>query len=789
MLQNYLCIAFRQLLRNKAHTLINLFGLGIGLAVSLMLLVHIKKELSYETAYPHHERIYRLASTHWAKMSPLLAERLEAEIPGVQFAGRIFDAGPKILEHDEVQIATQNNFFADQSIIDIFSLEFILGNPEGALEAPYTVILSEKTAQRLFGKDSSPIGRTVRLDGYREYTVTGVIRELPAYSHLQADLFVSTAASPVTGNDSKVWAAVATYALFESVEAAEKASRQMKDFQANFMEGRQTREEIDQEGDFFELHPITEIHLHSQREKELSANGDIIYIYVFSVLALLILLVACINFINLFTAQSLKRGREIGVRKAIGAGRGQLVRQFLGESLFTSLCAALLALGIIVLSLPWYNQLAAVPINVEELFSLPHLLMFAAVVLLVSLLSGIYPALHITRFSINQSLKNHLATGRTGRFNLRKGLLSLQFFVSLLIMTCSLAVYLQLTYLLNKDLGFEKEGVVAVQLHSNLWWQTVNHPEKVRNEMLSIEGVESMSTTSKLPGERFGWESLQLQGSEEESVSVRYLRTDEEFINTMNIRLLAGHDFRKTADSTSQWLINEKAAEYLHSDQLIGQAALNTVNGYEGKIVGIVEDFHFASLHQEVEPLVVEYRPNNPNYLLLRIASGDLKESIEKVEAKMAEISPATLFVFQFLDDQLAALYETENKLLSIFRVFAGLSLLIACLGLFALATHSVEARSKEIGIRKVIGASVSDIWLLFSVSYMKVMIITFLLAVPVANYLITEWLQNFAYRVEISWWLYALPALLMLLFALATISSQTLKAARQNPVASLRDE
>ncbi|MEQ9441904.1 MAG: FtsX-like permease family protein [Cyclobacteriaceae bacterium] len=786
MIKNYLHIALRLIRRNRLYTMINLLGLALGIAISLLLLVHIKKEISYESNFPRHELIYRVASTYWAKMSPVLAESLRDEMPEIQSVGRLLGAGPKIVEHDEVQISTQWNFFADSSILDIFSLEFVYGNPEASLSAPFTAILTEQTAQRLFGPGVFPVGKSIQLEGYQEYTVTGVIKDLPTNTHLKIDLLASMSSSSVDTNDSRTWAAVSTYALFPSQGAARKVTSRLRDFQYRFLEGIQTREEIDREGIFYVLDPISDIHLHSHREKELSANSDIRYIYIFGALAALILLIACINFINLFTAQALKRGKEIAIRKANGAKRRQLIQQFLGEAFFMTLLASCLAIAFIILVLPWYNQMVTIPFSYQELFTVSHLLIFAGIILMTSLLSGAYPALHIAGYQIEQGLKSHRLPTQGGVFTFRKALMGVQFFISLLILICSVAVYLQINYIHDKDVGFDQDQVVAITLHSNLWWQTVHHKEKVRQELLTIAGVKEVSTATKLIGERFGWESIQLKDSEQEPVSARYIRTDEEFLNTLNIRLIEGDGFQWSADSATRFVINQKAAEQLQADQLVGQLA---VNGYEGTIVGIVENFNFASLHQEVEPLVIEYNPHNPNYLLLRISLQNLRKSMHDIKAKIAEIAPGNLFIHQFLDNQLASLYETENHLFQIFRAFSGLSVLIACMGLFAVAAHSVELRTKEVGVRKVLGASVGSILLLLSKSYLKTLIITFLFAIPVANYLITEWLQNFAYRMPIYWWLYAVPALLILLFALLTISGQTIKAARKNPVESLRYE
>ena len=790
MLKNYFIIAWRNLLRNRLYSLVNIAGLAVGMGVSLLIVVHVKSELNYETSIPDHHLIYRVGSTQWAKMSPLLAERLRNEMPGIKAIGRFFAMEPAVIAYEDIQITSEENHFADPSVIDIFQFQFLYGNPEEALKQSRSIVLTKHIADKLFQSNAFPIGETVTIDGHHKYTVTGIMQDLPANTHLRIDCLVSMSSSNIDTNDSRTWRAVSTYALFDSEKAAQNVAENLIAFQYRFLEGIVTPEEIERMGDFYELHPISDIHLHSHREKEMSANSDITYIYIFSALAVLIILIATINFVNLFSTQSIKRAKEIGVRKAIGAHKWQLIKQFLGEAFLMIFIASLLAILLVVLALPWYNQLAPIALGFADLFSVEHLVLFIIVLVLTGLLSGLYPSLHIANYNILKSLKGTHAPARSG-ITLRKALVGLQFFISLIILIGAGAVYLQMQYIYQKDLGFDKEQVIAIKLHGSLWVKAVRQKESFSNELLQIPGVQAMGTISKMMGERFGYEALQLKGSQEEPVSARFMRADEGFVETMGISIIEGKDFASSADTAIYFIINRQAAQLLNTNQVIGQKAINTASGdqYEGEIVGIVEDFHYASLHQAIEPLVIEYRPYDADYLLVSIASEHMKETIDAIEAKINTLAPGTLFLYQFIDDRLQSLYHLENDLYRVFRIFSFLSVLIACMGLFAIAAHTVETRTKEIGIRKVLGASVSSILLLLSKDYIRLILIASAIAIPVANYFITDWLESFAYKIEISWWMFAVPGLLVLLIALFSVMGQTWKAARANPVESLRNE
>ena len=791
MFRSYLKAAYRNLIRNKVFSLINIMGLSVGIAVSLLMLVHIKRELSYETDFPKHERIYRVASTQWAKMPPSLAEALYREMPEIEDIGRLYYINPQIIEYKDRQITADECYLADSSVINIFNLKFLKGNPEQVLVNPNTMVLTQRIAQKLFAEDEDPVGKTVKLNGYQDIMITGVMENLPTDTHLKIDFLASIVGSDVDTDESRTWSGVSIYALLQSPEAARRVSEKLRDFQYRFKEGIYTPAEIEREGDFFELHPITDIHLHSHREKEMSANSDIRYVYLFAALSCLIILIASINFINLFTTQALKRMKEVGVRKAIGARKGQLAGQFFGEAFFMVGIATAIALLLTFLFLPLYNQVAALQLTAGELFSFQNMLILIGLVLVTGLLSGAYPAWMVVRFGVVSSLKGKPIPTR-GIISLRRGLIGFQFMISILILIGTLAISQQMRFVYEKDLGFDQNQLVAIKLYGSLWPQAVEHQETFLKELLRNSEVKSATVVSKLVGERFGYEAIKLKDSPDDAeIPTRIVRVGDGFLETMNIRLLQGRNFKRSADTSATFLINKAAAQQLPTENSIGRVATNLANDYDGQIIGVVEDFHFASLRDKVEPLVIEYRPTlySANYLLVKIDSYNVQEGLTAIQDTVDRLAGGTPLVYHFLDDRLHHLYRSESDLYRIFQFFAVLSIVIACLGLFAMTAYAVEIRRKEIGIRKVLGASVQQLLFILSKEYMQLILIVSIIAIPLANYFITEWLQTFAYQASPGGWIFAVPGLIVLFVTLLSVSTQTLRAAMRNPVESLRDE
>lgn len=791
MIRNYIILAYRQATRNRLYTVVNVTGLSLALVTGLLVAMHVKRELQYDTHFRDYSNIYRLASTHWARTPPTLAENFQAAMPEVEAIARLFPAGSVMLQSTAGQTFSSCGYYADTSVFRVFGIAFLSGKEAAALTDPSAIVITRAIAGKLFKAGEDPLGKAIVLDGYQEYTVAGIISDLPRTTHLKMDYFLPMARSQAATNDSRSWKGVATYLRVSAPAQASAVSGKLREFQYAFLKGEQSREDIDRNGDFLELHPITGIHLHSHREKEVEANSDITYVYVFSAFAVLIILVASINFINLFTAQAMRRIKEIGVRKAIGARKGQLVWQFFIEAFAAVLVATVIGMLMVYALLPWYNSTAALNLTPQDLYTGENILLVALLAGITTLLAGGYPAVHIARFRVTDSLKNNVFADASSLF--RKGLVTVQFGISILLLAGTLVVYAQMEFIQSLDLGFSREEVISVKLYGNLWVQANHHKEALKETLLAQAGVKHVTLAEKVMGDRFGIESFRLSDRpEEETLEARYLRVDEDFLETLNITLLKGHSFSGTADTNKYYILNESAARQLGEKDLIGRYGINTLKGPNqrpGQVVGIVKDFHYASLHRTIEPLVMEYQPKYLDNLLLRIDRSRRPDVLARLEASFKQLSPGTPLVYTFLGDKLDTLYESENSLYRIAKVLSCGTLLIACLGLFALAAHTSETRTKEIGIRKVMGASAYNILTLLCSDSVKLVAIAFVLAVPVASAILGAWLTGFAYRIDVAWWMFAVPGAIVFILALAAVVMQSLRVTFLNPVKSLRYE
>jgi putative ABC transport system permease protein len=787
MIASYFKIAWRNLLRSKLFSSINVIGLAFGIAVSLLMLIHIRHELSYETFYPDHDLIYRVASVHWAKTPPSLKPALEQDMPEMSVIGRFYREGPKVLANSSKQIPTQNNYLIDPSILSVFNFKFIYGNPAKALSEPSSIILTRDVADKFF-PGINPIGQALKVDDWKDYTITGIIENIPSNSHLKIEMLTSIAGTDPDLNRSRSWHAVDTYVRFRSVSEMQQASQKLRSFQYRFQSGEMSKDDIDRAGDYLELHPLSDIHLYSHREKEMGRNSDIQYIYLFVILSVFIILVASINFINLFTAQSVKRMKEIGVKKVVGASRKQLIQQFLCETFLMTLASALLALIIAETMLPFYNHLSGLALATTDLFERSNILILTCITLLVAILSGLYPALVISNYKIAESLKSRYSP--RGNSFLRKVLVTFQFVISALVIIVTGIVFQQMQYIQNRDLGFSQESVVTIRLFGSLAKNLKENKETLKNELLRNHNIKSVSVSTKIIGERFGYEYFHVAGGREaDGIDARFIRADEGFVPTLGLRLIEGRNFLP-GDTAVSYILNEEAAKLFHEKELVGKPGGYSSDEPLGKIVGIVKNFNFASLHSEIEPLVIECRPIWPHNLLIKINNAeDSGATLAYIKKVISEFTPGSLVIFNFLDDQLNLLYETENNIFAIFQVFSLLSVIIATLGLLALSAHTVESRVKEIGIRKVLGATIPNIILMLTNDYMRLVAIACILSIPVAYYVADLWLVAFAYRITMNSWMFILPGIILIMFTLLVVSAQSLKAAMTDPVKSLRYE
>lgn len=798
MLRNYLKVALRALRREKAYAALNIVGLAVGLACCALIVLHIRDEVSYDRHHENAERIFRVTrptvdGSHWAPIGPPVGPALKAAIPEVEAVARFLAIGDEITlgvegepyQHYEVP----GGVYADAAAFEVFTFPLVAGDPAHALDQPGAIVLSASTARQLFG-DTDPIGRTVGLRGPADLTVTGVMADLPETTHLPFAYMVSMQTFYAQQDENwldeaTTWAGMYTYVLLrESAMAAATAKLPgfVDTFFAGDFDGRPSAQMA------LHLQALTDIHLHSKLEKEYRPNGDVLYVWVFGLVSLFILVIAAVNFVNLTTARSSNRLREVGVRQALGSTRAQLARQFLAESLLMSLLALALAVALVTLALPLLNGLTGKAFTASDAHAPKVLLGLVVLALLTGLLAGLYPALYMAGFRPTRALRND-PSGRQPAL-LRQGLVVFQFALSIFMLVGTAVVYTQLDYFRSKQLGFDKEQVVQVRLDGYLAYRAQQNLDALKSEMTRHSAVANVSFASDAPGERYGLDNVVVEGrTTEEATSVRIADgVDHDYARTLGLKIIAGRDFSERAPAdTAAWLVNESAARALGLEQPIGEV-LRWGSGYAGPIVGVVEDFHFASLHAPIEPLVIPLQPSAGGRLLVRVRD-DVPAALAHVHAKLDELVPGSIFRYVFLDDAFDQLYRQEDRLSRVFGLFAGLAVLVACLGLFGLAAYTTERRRKEVGVRKVLGATVGGIVVLLSKEFARLVLVAFVVAVPLAYFVMSRWLEGFAYRIALGPGVFLLAGAVALLIALLTVSAHAFRAATTDPTQALRSE
>jgi putative ABC transport system permease protein len=768
----------------------------------------VKEELSYDRSWPKADHIYRITnegldegSLHWAVVSPLHALEIGEEIPEIELATRLAYRYSNVLSYtpkggESRRFEEKGGFFSDPATIEVFDLKFIKGNPKNALEDVNTIVLTKSMAERYFG-DEDPMGKTISDDSAQApYKVTGVIEDVLFNTHWKFDYLLSMSTMYKTMKErgaedwmvSRGWAWFYTYVLIHETQTVDAVRAKMPDFTARFYQEFGTREEISARTKQH-LQPITDIHLHSRLEQEMGPNSNIIYVYVFACVALFILLIAGVNFINIATAQAFKRMKEVGVRKVLGAYRHQLQKQFLGESYIMSMIAAAFALVIFDITLPFYNQLAGKDLSFVRVLTPENIGFLVLIIVLVGTLAGLYPAFFMSKFKPANTLKN-LRDPRSSVTVIRKGLVIFQFVISIFMIFSTITIYRQLELFQNMNLGFEKDKLVAIDLYGGLRRNILQNTEVLRTEFLRNAAIAGVTVISTLPGDRFSVENLRPEGTPEDKdlPSMRYLRVDENFLEILNIQLKDGRNFIRRAEYKPEFILNETAVQALELKEPVGKMGSN-FRGTNAEIVGVVKDFNFASLHNTIEPLVLEYNPAWTGYLLVKFQGNNTADVLEFLEMKAKEIAPETLFMYTFVDEHLNRLYEGEDRVNDIFQAFSLLAIFISCLGLFGLSAYSAEIRTKEIGVRKVVGATVTNIVVLLTKEFTKWVLISAVIAWPLAYFAMNSWLQNFAYRIDIDVWAFILSGVVAIGVAILTVSYQSIKAAIANPIDSLRYE
>lgn len=803
MIKNYFRIAWRNGLKNKGTLFINVFGLAIGIATCLMIALFVFHELSYDTYNKKAEQIVRVVlnakvnGEHIKEavvMAPV-AKALKNELPEVLDATRLSNLfNPKITYKNKTYCDSEFAY-VDPNFFDVFTLPIVEGSTKAPLDNPNSIVITTKEAKKYFGSEH-PIGKVLHLENDdREFTVTAVMKQVPENSHFHFDMFASTVGYGPAENTSWMQSEFFTYVELKKGTDIKLLQAKIPPIIKKNM-GPQMRERMGMTFSEFSktntmgllFQPLMDIHLKSDFSgaSQLEQGGDIKYIYIFSAIALFMLVIACINFMNLATASASKRAKEVGIRKVLGSNKKQLMYQFLVESFNITLLATLLAILIFVLVLPLFNSISGTNLNVGHLLQPAPLIILIAVILGIPFLAGGYPAFFLSSFKPIAALKNKFS-GMGNSSSIRSALVVFQFVISAGLILATLVVYQQMAFIQNKDLGYNKEQLLVVR-ESHLLGQ---NETAFKNELLKAPSVLNISQSAFVPAGDTDNNMSPIFVGDKLIRRMSIYSVDDHYIPTMGMELLSGRNFSKAfgTDSTTV-IINEQAAKALDfGDEMLGKQIRkgSDIAGEILTIVGVVKDFNFRSLHQKIEPLIMLNKPYGG--LIIRTKAGDMSALIEKANALWLRFNSKEAFGYSIMDDSYNQTYLTEYKMGNMLTIFAVLTIFVACLGLFGLVTYTAEQRFKEIGIRKVLGSSVSQIVALLSKDFLKLIIISFLIAFPLGIYLMDKWLQDFAYRIELTWWSVAWTAIITLAVAFVTIGYKSIKAASANPVKSLRTE
>ena len=789
MIWNYFKIAWRNLIQNKSYSTINIGGLAIGMASSIFILLWVNNEISYDRFHSNANEIYRLTADAGngfkAAVSPAgMVAQLPDEIPEIESFVRLSLPFESLFEVDNKNFKIESVIFADENFLDVFSFPLIAGDAKVALANPDGMLITEATSKQFFGNESA-LGKVVKVNNSDSFTVTGVLANTPSNSHLQFNIILPMAFQAKTNNDliNNVWDNFNFYGYFkfnkEAVLSPETISNTIEKINEIF------KDRVNEFEIIFNLQPLTDIHLHSDLQIDLPGRGNVQYVNIFIIVAFIILIVACINYMNLATAQSSKRAKEVGLRKVIGAQRKQLIFQFLSESLILSFCALVIAIGIVYLFLPAFNNLAQKEL-IFNLWDKRIWMSLLAIFLVTGFLSGSYPALFLSNFKPISVLKGKVKLASYNLF-FRNGLIVTQFAASVLLLISTAVVYNQLNFIKNKNLGFDKENLLYVPMEGEI--QKKQDALKIALQQNPL--TSNFSLVSELPTNlASGTFNVDWDGKDpNEQILFPNIAVDENFIDVFKIEVLNGRGFSKelSTDRTS-FLVNETAVKTMGMtvDNAVGKRL--TFQEREGTIIGVVKDFNYKHLQYEIEPLVLESNSGRGN-VVVRLAANSAERTISALEEVYTTINPSYPFEYNFIDADLDAQYKGEKQMEVVFNLFAILAIFISCLGLYGLSAFMAEQRFKEIGVRKVLGASVLKLVNMLSWDLLKLVLVSFLIALPFAWYIMNLWLQGFAFHINISWSIFILAGVAVLFVAIATVSYQSIRAANANPIKSLRTE
>ncbi|MGZ5135247.1 MAG: ABC transporter permease [Flavitalea sp.] len=794
MIKNYLKIAFRNLWRHRVFSFINIMGLTVGMAACFLIFLYIRFELSYDSFHSKGDRIYRIVcdiktptevinagGPSWA-----VPPNIKREFSEIESYSRIAGGDNLLVRKGDIKFQEENSMWADSAFFTMFDFKLVKGNPVTALKDPYSIVLSETTAKKYFGKED-PIGKTLLITGEAfPATVTGIMKDIPENSQIRGDLVLSmtTIIKQWSEDLDDQWGSYGSQAYILLKPGINAKNLESK-FPA-FLEKRNgTQMKKSQMFATLFLEPMKDVYLRSTRNG--SNTGNINNVYIFSVVAVFILLIACINFVNLTTARSTERAKEVGIRKVVGAAKAQLARQFIGESIILCLIAFVLSVIVSSLLLPLFNQLSGKTVSEGIFQNTSYLLLLFLAAICIGLLAGIYPALVLSSFKPVIVLKGRFATGTRG-IVLRKALVVAQFSISVALIIGTIVVYNQMSYMRNRELGFSKDQMIVINSHGDAG------KDAFAQAIRSIPSVKSTALSSSVPGSGNpgAYSEIENTKGDLQIANLDLYFVDFDYLDQFKIKVLAGRGFSRDfgTDTTQAMVLNEAAIKmfgYSTPQEAIGRRFKQW--GREGKIIGVIQDFHFRSLQQPIKPLSMRIEPRRSDLVSVNVAAANLPTTLGAIESKWKSHIPNRPFSYYFLDEFFDEQYRGEERFGKLFLNFSILAIFISCLGLLGLASYSTMQRTKEIGIRKVMGASVTGIINLLSKEFLTLVILSFFIAMPLAWYFMHSWLQDFAYRTSINWWVFVLAGAIAVAIAVFTVSFQAIKAAIANPVKSLRTE
>ena len=803
MIRNYLKTGWRNIIKNKGTFAVNITGLALGIASCIMIMLYVADELSYDRFNKKADQIARVvfranvngeAMNEAVVMAPV-AQTLKNDLPEVIDATRIAKSYNNRLESNGSYYGQSNLAYVDPNFFNVFTLPIIRGDQKTPLDKPNSVVISETLAKSLFG-NSDPIGKTITVTNRdQQLNVSGVMKDIPKNSHFHFDLLVSTLGYAQAKKTSWMQSDFFTYLLLKKGTEISSVEARLPAITKKYM-GPQMMDAIGTSYEDFQkdnslglfLQPLTDIHLYSDFSDSttLEQGGDIKYVYIFSAVALFMLVIACINFMNLATASASKRSKEVGIRKVLGSNKKQLIYQFLSEAFIAALIATILATVLFALTLPWFNQLAGKTIEFSSLLKPVYILSLLGLILLITILAGSYPAFYLSSFNPLNALKSKFS-GNGKSSGIRSGLVIFQFVISAGLILATLVVKEQMSYIQNKDIGYEKDQLLVVRNSYLLGNNEDNFIDEIKND----PRIENLTHSAFVPAGESDNEVGGIFLNGEFLRRMFFYNVDENYIATMGMELLQGRNFSKEfGDESDKIIINEKAADVLGigKDPVGKTFQRDTDEGLKDiTVIGVIKNFNFKSLHQEIEPLILKKNPYGG--MIIRSKVADMSGIIKNLNEDWNNYNPKEPLNYSILDDSFNHTYLKERKMGTILTLFAILTIIVACLGLFGLVTFTAEQRFKEIGIRKVLGSSASQIVTLLSKDFIKLVGISFLISFPLSYYLMNKWLQDFAYRIQIHWWLFLLAAIITIGIAFLTIGIKSFRAASANPIKSLKTE